>query len=401
MNAYAVRSAFFFASLLLLGSASHAAPPALGHASDDVCRSAPSTTVSSSTRQALQALSSDDQQRINILEHYLTLHAAMDTGRRTAADKVAANRARLVVAASYLQQQRFEQARQLLAGIELDSPVAVQASLLLAESWRLQGDQRQAAQWMLRTGQRYGADPQALTSLLSHASELRQHGASREAFALYNVVQNQILDNSRQVAALRDEMDQLAERLLRARLDESREAHSQLLKLIIHETDGSVMRDLGQLAANGRTLRCLNQQQKQLAERAFENSAQQVRIKPFLTMLKREQAMLQQRLAQLADDSRPEALAEQNEIRQQLEAARAQKQKLLAQQQQLPDEANRQHDQLAARIDALTEQNALLHDAIRAQLQRYNEQLLAQYRELAAESQYGRASLLHERQQGG
>lgn len=410
MNQQGIARFLSLASLLVVAGiasdATQAAPATAAAPAAENCAVVQPRPPSDASRQALQALASDSPQRISTLQQYLAQLQARNVGNLPAADlpatdKVAANRARLVVAASHLQNQRFDEARQLLAGIELDSPVAVQASLLLAESWRLQGDHQRAAQWMLRTGQRYGADPQALTSLLSHASELRQLGAAREAFALYNLVQNQILDNSKQVAALREEMDQLADRLLHTRLDESREAHSQLLKQIIHETDGNVIGNLRQLAANGRVLRCLARQQKQIAELAFDNSAQQVRIKPFLTMLEREQAMLERRLAQLATDPRPQVTSERNEIEQQLNAARAQHQKLLTEQQNLPDKANQQHRLLTGKIDTLNQENVRLRDAIRSQLKQHNEQLLGQYRELAAESQYGRASLLHEQQRGG
>lgn len=364
---------------------------------EDDCGSSAKVPTQQQSRQVLVALSQADQgNRREILEQYL----ANPPVKITAVERVALNRSRLALAADYLTESRFLEARQLLSAIELDSPIAVQASLLLAESFLLEGDHARSAQWMLRTGQRYGADPDALKSMLERANELRHQGEQRQAFALYNMVQSQILNNAEQVGSLRSEADNLIAQLLRTRLDESRAAQSQMLKQMINDTDSSLLMDLGALARSTGQRQCLEKQQRQISETAFENSAQQARITPFLTMLDREEGMMTRRLEQLGTPTQPDQQAEMAEIQQQLEALRSRRQTLLEEQQQLPGEAARAHREIADKIAALDEQNEQRRQRIREQLDLLSSELMARYRELAAESQYGRATLLAERHGG-
>ncbi|MCC1497808.1 hypothetical protein [Alcanivorax sp. 1008] len=367
-------------------------------AEQEQCQTSKTVHSHAQSRQVLQALTQDDlTDRQTVLEQYL----AAPPGTAGAVDRVALNRARLTLAAEYLSKSRFIEARQLLSAIELDSTVAVQASLLLAESFRLEGDPQRAAQWLLRTGQRYGADPEALRGLLEQASELRQQGQLAQAFAIYNMVQGQILNNAEQVNSLRSATDRLVEQLLRTRLDESRAAQSQMLKQMINNTDSQLLSELGALARSSEQRHCLEKQLQQLSRTAFENSAQQARITPFLTMLKREQEMLEQRLAQLEGNSQADATQERAEISQQLEALLNRRQTLLAEQQQLPGGAALAHDQLREQIELLDQQNQQRRQRIETELELLSSELLARYRKLAAESQYGRASLLEARHRGG
>ncbi len=355
------------------------------------------TRTQEQSRQVLLALTQKDQDsRRVILERYLANPPAIIT----AVERVALNRSRLALAADYLTESRFPEARQLLSAIELDSPIAVQASLLLAESFQLEGDHARSAQWMLRTGQRYGADPDALKSMLERANELRYQGEPRQAFALYNMVQSQILSNAEQVGSLRGEADRLIAQLLRTRLDESRAAQSQILKQMINDTDSRLLMDLAALARSAGQRECLEKQQQKISEMAFEHSAQQARITPFLTMLDREEAMMNRRLEQLGEPTHPDQLAEQAEIRQQLDALRSRRQALLAEQQQLPGDAARAHRDITGKIAALDKQNEQRRQRIGEQLDLLSNELMARYRELAAESQYGRATLLAERHGG-
>ena len=362
------------------------------------CQNRSAASIHEQSRQVLHALSQNDQAaRRGLLEQYL----ASPPQSSGAIERVALNRARLTLAAEYMTESRFIEARQLLSAIELDSTVAVQASLLLAESFRLEGDPQRAAQWLLRTGQRYGADPEALGSLLEQASELRQQGQLAQAFAIYNMVQSQILDNAEQVSALRRETDQMVDQLLRTRLDESRAAQSQMLKQMINNTDSQLLIELGALARSGEQRRCLESQLQQLSRAAFDNSAQQARITPFLTMLEREQAMLERQLDQLSDSSQPDSDQQRAEINQQLDTLRNRRQTLLAEQQQLPGEAALAHRQLRQRIEVLDQQNQQRRARIQTELELLSGELMTRYRKLAAESQYGRASLLEARHRGG
>lgn len=381
--------------LLLAGNLAGASPPA--PESLPACQPGPAADGHPESREILQLLTHTDQnERRARLEQFL----ANPPTATQAIDRVALNRARLALAADYLHASRFVDARQLLAAIELDSPVAVQASLLLAESFRLEGDHGRAGQWLLRTGQRYGADPEALNSMLEQAAELRLQGEPHQAFALYNMVQNRILENAEQVRTLRAEADRLVDRLLRTRLDESRAAQSQMLKQMIQSPDSPLMMELGALARAASERACLERQLRQVSEQAFDNSARQARIRPFLVMLEREEAMLSRRLEQfrLAPQAHGEDIAK---LEQQQQAARKQRQLLLAQEQQMPDEAGRRHRELSARIARLDSDNQARRERVREALVQMGNDLMARYRELAAQSQYGRATLLDEHRRGG
>lgn len=388
----------FTAWLALLVTGILAGAPLLAAESLRVCQPEQAQHVHSPSRDILQLLTRPDQgERRTRLEQFL----ANPPASPQALDRVALNRARLTLAADYLRESRFIETRQLLSAIELDSPIAVQASLLLAESFRLEGDHIKAGQWLLRTGQRYGADPEALASLLEEAAELRLQGEPHQAFALYNMVQNQILENARQVSSLRTEADRLVDRLLRTRLDESRAAHSQMLKQMIQDPASPLMMELGALARAASERACLERELRQVVEQAFDNSAQQARIRPFLVMLEREQGMLKRRLQQLRLNPQDHA-EEIAELEQQQQALENQHQALLAEEQQMPaDEATRRHRELSNRIAQLDQDNQARRARIQEELLQKGNELMARYRELAAQSQYGRATLLDEHRRGG
>ena len=356
------------------------------------CSAPQAPKVRTDSREVLRALTREDDQRQQILESYLST----DREATSAVDRVAGNRARIVLAAIYMSQSRFDEGRALLSKVELDSPVAVQASLLLSESWRLQGDSHRSDQWLLRTAQRYGSDPEALTSLLEQANELTIQGDVARAFSIYNLVQSQILDNAQQVSALREEADALINRLLKTRLDESRSIQSQMLKHLLSEDDQGLLKDLGELSRAAAKRRCIERQQRQVADHVFQSSAQITRIAPFLTMLEREQAMLEADMARLEGRESPMALQERNEIEQQLTALKRQRETLLKQQEQLPEDALQKQQQVTAQAKELDQSIQQLQQSVTTKLDGLNEQLLIRYRELAAESQYGRASLLHQ-----
>src|SRR5690606_25985407 len=144
-----------------------------------------------STRLVLQALvdplhASD---RASRFEQYLAAPVTAPNSAR----QVATSHARLVLAAEHIRAARYDQARQVLAQVDLASTVAVDAALLMAESWRLQGDDQRAQAWLMRVAQRYSSDPRALEGLLLSAQDLAASGKVREAWALYNLINDKVL----------------------------------------------------------------------------------------------------------------------------------------------------------------------------------------------------------------
>ena len=130
-----------------------------------------------STRMVLKALVDPLQasDRTSLFEQYLATPVASPNSAR----QVASSHARVVLAAEHIRAGRHEQARQVLAQVDLASTVAVDAALLMAESWRLQGDDRQSQAWLVRVAQRYSSDPRALEGLLLSARDLAASGKVR------------------------------------------------------------------------------------------------------------------------------------------------------------------------------------------------------------------------------
>lgn len=102
-----------------------------------------------------------------------------------AARFVLSNHLLLRQGAQELAAKAYSQSRQLLTQVETDSPSAVQASLLIAESYRLEQQPEQAKAWFLRTAHHYPYRAQTLSGLISAANDqpVDQTGL---ALALYN-----------------------------------------------------------------------------------------------------------------------------------------------------------------------------------------------------------------------
>ena len=112
------------------------------------------------------------------------------------------DRARLRLAALYLRQARLEEGREQLRRIQAASPVAVTASLMMAESFRISGDTDAALQWYLRASEYFPYRPQTLWGLISAAHHLQQTGQDAFALALYNRTIEQAEGALAQLAAL-------------------------------------------------------------------------------------------------------------------------------------------------------------------------------------------------------
>jgi hypothetical protein len=145
--------------------------------------------LSPSSKQILFALSAavTEQQRYELLRPLVMAPA-------TNVEQDAAPlhwRAYLVYAALLLQRQDYAGARQHLKKIPLESMAAVPAALLLAESWRLQGETSQAVDWLVRIARQYPYNLEALEGLLAAANALEQQNLGGHAAALYQAVTEQ------------------------------------------------------------------------------------------------------------------------------------------------------------------------------------------------------------------
>ena len=92
--------------------------------------------------------------------------AIRDSTRLPTAEKlVLLNQLRLRLAAVQMKGGRMNQARETLREVDTASPAAPQASLLMAESYRLSGQPNAARDWFLRAAHHYPYRPVTLEGL--------------------------------------------------------------------------------------------------------------------------------------------------------------------------------------------------------------------------------------------
>lgn len=376
---------------------------ALAMDNDDNALQCPAATTQAitdaSTRLVLKALVDPLQadNRANLFEQYLAMPVAAPNSAR----QVATSHARVVLAAEHIRAARYEQARQVLAQVDLASTVAVDAALLMAESWRLQGDDRQSQAWLVRVAQRYSSDPRALEGLLLSAQDLAASGKLREAWALYNLISDKVLANVEQVSSMRSMQEELVQELLNTRLDESRAVSTQVIKHILHAEEQSALSSMRDIIEARQQLACLERQGDALKDDAWDESIMTANVTSFQTMLETEARLNARQLESLQAELANASVTEQESIREEIaelqehmQSLQRRQAELQAQQASLPVSSVSRTRQLQQRI-AETEQR--LHNnqlAIRTELDSAISALQTRYRELAAETQLARAELM-------
>lgn len=350
------------------------------------------------TKQVLKALvnPASVHDRAGLFEQYL----ATPVQSPDSAQQVAISHARLVLAAERVRKQDYTGARQSLAQIDLSSTVAVDAALLLAESWRLQGDSVKSHAWLMRVAQRYSSDPRALEGLLLSAQDQARSGKIREAWALYSVINDRVLENVEQVSAMRSQKN-LVNQLLATRLDESRDVTSQVVKSILQNKTPSALSSMREILEAKLQLACLEKQGASIKDDAWDESIQAAHVTSFKTMLETEARIntlqlntLKQKLAQAAPEQQPQLNAELAELQDHMTSLANRLNELNRQQMALPADSLSKKKQLEQSI-ALTESKVEQNKAqIRQELDLALASLQDHYRELAAETQLARAELM-------
>lgn len=357
------------------------------------------TITDAATRLVLQALVEPSRvsNRTSLFEQYLASPVTAPNSAR----QVATSHARLALAAEHMQAGQYALARQVLSGIDLSSTVAVDAALLLAESWRLEGNSGQSQAWLLRVVQRYSSDPKALEGLLLSARDMAQAGQVREAWALYNLINAKVLDNVEQVTRLRTDQDNLVQQLLETRLDASRDVNTQIIKHILHSDAQSALANMRDIIEARQQLACLARQDNALKDDAWDESIMTANVTSFQTMLETEGKLNQRQLealkAELAraeDYEKPDIEAEINELEEHIASLQQRLEQLAAQQASLPVASVSRKKQLQQRIQATEQRINQNQQAIRDELDVAIGALQTRYRELAAETQLARAELM-------
>ncbi|MCH8543136.1 MAG: hypothetical protein LAT61_06175 [Alcanivorax sp.] len=112
------------------------------------------------------------------------------------------DRARLVAAALAIRDDDLDAARKHLGKIQLESPSIAEAALLMAETWRRDGDPDAAVQWYLRIHQQLPFDAVTLEGLLGAAALMHAQGKDGSALTLYRQLYNSAMDALQQLAVL-------------------------------------------------------------------------------------------------------------------------------------------------------------------------------------------------------
>ncbi len=304
------------------------------------------------------------------------------------------NHARVWLAARHLEAGNYRRARSLLSEVQLDSPVAVRAALLIAESWRLQGNPDMAQAWTRRVAQRYSASPLALEGLLLIASDMEKEGQLHQARALYNLVMGQVLRNLHELGNLVSGGESMVDALLNVRLDESREVGSELIRVFLTEPDADSLGHLREIVEARRTLECMEQEEARIREHAMRASEQRTNIGSFETAIRREKLELREELRALRSETDPAVQEEIAELEQQLAALEERHRTLREQRGQVPDDTLARRRALREHSEEMEERIRANREKVARDLQQVAETLRNRYRDVAGESQLARSDLL-------
>lgn len=265
---------------------------------------------------ALTGSIEDRNQRLHILHD-----AAIADDHPSSTHAMLAQRALLAVAGEYLRAGELEHSRELLRSVPVESPVAVEASLLLADSWRMEEEPNKARDWYLRAGQRFPHELLALQGMLSAARAL-EHNAPGAAAALYDRVQALAKKSADQLAGVPDgEQSPGLGWLVSTDNDLPPALHHQLARRVLARGEESIT-SLGRHKARNRTdLRCVLQQAEKVQTARQTLHQRQREMAGTLAALEQKIGNRKARIGELRDRVEPGNLGkEQVAIRKSLAA---------------------------------------------------------------------------------
>lgn len=354
-----------------------------------------SHATASPPAQALDVLGQADSQETQLRQ------AIRDSARLPAAEKlVLLNQLRLRLAAVQMKGGDMDQARETLRQIDTASPAALQASLLMAESYRLSGQPNAARDWFLRAAHHYPYRPVTLEGLISAAHDEQQQNPGVAA-ALYSEIDKQ----SRYALG---ELDQLQHAgsvdpldiIFPSRLDDA--VRKTVLRRALRHPQHNLLEQTGQLRESVSAMLTLQQRHKTLNRELNTLVQQLAQYQQQRIALQQQWERGQQQVTALTEQLIPNDFSnEQMAIRQTLTRLRNQ---LTRQQSQLAFIEQSQQT-LPAIARKLEQQLQSLNDTARLQLQSSHgavtqvlDETLALYRtaltNLLAESQLQRSELL-------
>jgi hypothetical protein len=359
-------------------------------------------TLPQATQRLIDALTGkikNREQRLDVM-----YSAATAEGHTSFTGQFLAQRALLMVAGEYLSSGKFESSRTLLHDVPIDSPVAVDAALLLAESWRLSGDPTKARDWYLRAGQRFPHELMALKGMVSaaQAMETRSPGA---AAALYDRVHDLAQRNSSLLSSVQEDGAALGlEWLLSADKELPPTLHRQLVQRVLSLGEQSVTTLGKRKARNESDLRCIMTQARKVQSARDTVTTRQRKMSASLANLENQISIRESQVQDLKARIVPgnmdnnQISVRRTMVRKQNQIKRLRGEALFLRQnlERLP----LMIDELSKRLDKLYQsyhsENKLLNNSVDKRL---NEALNALNREFintAAESQQNKARLLED-----
>lgn len=307
------------------------------------------------------------------------------------------NYARLRLAALALQDGDTHFARQQLSQIEQNSPAAVDAALLLAESYRKDGDRERARAWFLRIAARFPGNPRAVSGLVLAGDDWRKQGAVQQALPVYNLALTKASENMKALEELENNPDRLYRALTNSVAGNSTTVMDQLVLALVRDSDSKVLDSTRQLITAKNQMRCLQAEQKSL-DRAIEHaSARDLSNGAFRQAAEMEKKATEQEITDLERIlvNAPKMV----DMQQRLDDARGRLARLEQRLESLgstalPPELEQQKQQMDSNMAALDQAILTARKQVRSALEEEVPVLKRYYRNLAGEAQLGIAQLL-------
>ena len=350
-------------------------------------------------------LSSQDQQLLEILgghasnSHTPTLIRYNDQTPGIN-QPILGNYARLRLAAMALRDGDTEFARQQLNQVEQNSPAAVDAALLLAESYRRDGDRERARTWFVRIAARFPGNPRAVSGLVLAGDDWRKQGAVEQALPVYNLALNKVAENMKALQTLADDPDRLYRSLTNSVAGNSTTVMDQLVLAMIRDRDSQVLDATGKLINASNVRKCLREEEKTLHNAIQHATARDLSNGAFRTAANMDKAATEQEIADLQRvlANAPDA----EDFRARLTDARDRLQRIEDRLERLGSTAlppalekrKKQMQEDKQRVETeIEDARQQVRQALKAQL----PELQRFYRNLAGEAQLGKAQLLQAR----
>lgn len=307
------------------------------------------------------------------------------------------NYARLRLAALALQDGDTRFAREQLSQIEQNSPAAVDAALLLAESYRKDGNREQARAWFLRIAARFPGNPRAVSGLVLAGDDWRKQGAVEQALPVYNLALSKASENMKALNELEQNPDRLYRALTNSVAGNSTTVMDQLVLALVRDSDSRVLDATRQLIKAKDKMRCLQAREKSLNAAIEHASARDLSNGAFRKAAEIEKKATEQEISDLERilanaPSMPELQQRLDDANERL--ARLDERLASLGSTALPEELVQRKAKMDADKASLDEAIVTARRQVKSALEEEVPVLKRYYRNLAGEAQLGIAQLL-------